>query len=70
MFWVSITSFAVWYAIKATLGIRVDEEHEYEGVDISECGLKAYPEFTTAEYFSWERQNVITYPQNSNWRSL
>ena len=49
MFWVSITSFAVWYAIKATLGIRVDEEHEYEGVDISECGLEAYPEFTTVE---------------------
>ncbi len=49
LFWVFITSFAVWYAIKATLGIRVDEEHEYEGVDISECGLEAYPEFTSAE---------------------
>ena len=49
LFWVFITSFAVWYAIKATLGIRVDEEHEYEGVDISECGLEAYPEFTTGE---------------------
>ena len=49
LFWVFITSFIVWYVIKATLGIRVDEEHEYEGVDISECGLEAYPEFTTAE---------------------
>ena len=48
-FWVFITSFAVWFAIKATVGIRVDEEHEYEGVDISECGLEAYPEFTTVE---------------------
>ena len=29
--------------------IRVSEEEEYEGVDISECGLEAYPEFTSAE---------------------
>ena len=44
-----ITSLIVWYALKVTLGIRVDEEHEYEGIDISECGLEAYPEFTSAE---------------------
>ena len=49
LFWVFITSFAVWYLIKVTLGIRVDEKHEYEGVDLSECGLEAYPEFTTVE---------------------
>ena len=49
LFWVFITSLIVWYALKVTLGIRVDGEHEYEGVDISECGLEAYPEFTTAE---------------------
>ena len=49
LFWVFITSLIVWYALKVTLGIRVDEEHEYEGVDISECGLEAYPEFTTTE---------------------
>ncbi len=49
LLWVFVTSFGVWYALKITLGIRVDEEHEYEGVDISECGLEAYPEFTTAE---------------------
>jgi len=47
--WVFITSFIVWFAIKKTLGIRVSEEEEYEGVDISECGLEAYPEFTSAE---------------------
>ena len=47
--WVFITSFIVWYLIKLTMGIRVTEEEEYEGVDISECGLEAYPEFTTAE---------------------
>ena len=47
--WVFGTSFVVWFAIKKTFGIRVTEEEEYEGVDISECGLEAYPEFTAAE---------------------
>ena len=47
--WVFITSFIVWYLIKLVVGIRVSEEAEYEGVDISECGLEAYPEFTAAE---------------------
>jgi Amt family ammonium transporter len=28
------------------MGIRVSEEEEYEGVDLAECGLEAYPEFT------------------------
>ena len=43
--WVAITSAIVWFAIKATFGIRVSEEEEHEGVDIGECGLEAYPEF-------------------------
>ncbi len=44
--WVFIASFIVWMIIKAVMGIRVSEEEEYEGVDIGECGLEAYPEFT------------------------
>jgi len=44
--WVFITSLIVWGIIKMTMGIRVSEEEEYEGVDIGECGLEAYPEFT------------------------
>jgi Amt family ammonium transporter len=47
--WVFITSLIVWFLIKLVIGIRVSEEEEYEGVDISECGLEAYPEFTAAE---------------------
>ena len=47
--WVFITSLIAWFVIKATLGIRVSEEEEYEGVDLSECGLEAYPEFKPAE---------------------
>ena len=44
--WVFITSLIVWAIIKAVFGIRVTEEEEYEGVDLSECGMEAYPEFT------------------------
>ena len=47
--WVFITSMIVWFLIRLVAGIRVSEEQEYEGVDISECGLEAYPEFTSAE---------------------
>jgi Amt family ammonium transporter len=46
--WVFGTSLAVWFALKAIMGIRVSEEEEYEGVDIGECGLEAYPEFSRA----------------------
>jgi Amt family ammonium transporter len=47
--WVFGASTVVWLALKATMGIRVTEEEEYQGVDISECGLEAYPDFTTAK---------------------
>ncbi len=45
--WTFAASFLVWLVIKMIIGIRVTAEEEYEGVDISECGLEAYPEFTT-----------------------
>ena len=47
--WVFVTSMIVWLALKAIMGLRVSEEEEYEGVDISECGMEAYPEFTSAK---------------------
>ena len=37
-------SLAVFFVLKMTVGIRVSEEEEYEGVDLSECGMEAYPE--------------------------
>lgn len=43
--WVAIMSLIFWGILKATIGIRVSEEEEAEGVDIGECGLEAYPEF-------------------------
>ncbi|MEX0963717.1 MAG: ammonium transporter [Pseudohongiellaceae bacterium] len=45
--WVFITSGIVWFAIKVLMGLRVTEEEEVEGVDMSECGMEAYPEFVT-----------------------
>lgn len=44
--WTFLASFVLWGILKMIIGIRVTEEEEYEGVDISECGLEAYPEFT------------------------
>lgn len=44
--WVFGASAVVWSILKATMGIRVTEEEEFMGVDISECGMEAYPEFT------------------------
>jgi Amt family ammonium transporter len=43
--WVFVTSFIVWYLIKLVMGVRVSEDEEFEGVDVSECGLEAYPDF-------------------------
>jgi Amt family ammonium transporter len=45
---VFIASFVVWFIIKLLFGLRVSEEVEIEGLDISECGLEAYPEFKKA----------------------
>ncbi|MEX1664373.1 ammonium transporter [Zhongshania arctica] len=44
--WTFVASLVIWGILKAVMGIRVSEEEEYEGVDLSECGMEAYPEFT------------------------
>ena len=44
--WVFVASLIAWGIIKMIIGIRVDEQEEYEGLDIGECGMEAYPEFT------------------------
>ena len=44
--WVFGVSFVTWLVVKSVMGIRVSEEEEYEGLDVGECGLEAYPEFT------------------------
>ena len=44
--WVFVASLIVWGILKAGMGIRVSEEDEYEGMDLVDCGMEAYPEFT------------------------
>jgi len=43
---VVVTSAIVWSILKFTIGVRVDEEAEQEGLDTSELGLEAYPDFS------------------------
>jgi Amt family ammonium transporter len=45
---VSIASVIVWMALKLTIGVRASEEEEMAGMDVSEVGLEAYPDFTNA----------------------
>ena len=47
--WVFVVSLIVWVIIKAIMGVRVSEEEEYAGVDLSECGMEAYPEFASSK---------------------
>lgn len=44
--WTFGTSLIVWFVLKAIMGIRISEEEEYEGADLAECGVEAYPEFS------------------------
>ena len=43
---VVVTSGIVWTILKSTMGIRVGEEEEIAGLDTSELGMEAYPEFS------------------------
>jgi Amt family ammonium transporter len=42
---VAIVSTVFWYAIKMTVGLRVTEDEEIEGLDLGEHGGVAYPDF-------------------------
>jgi Amt family ammonium transporter len=46
VFPVSYLSFVL---IKKLVGLRSDEEHEYVGLDLEECGLEGYPEFVKSK---------------------
>ena len=47
-----VISLVVWRILKATMGIRVTEEQEREGLDKSELGMEAYPEFGKGSQFT------------------
>ncbi|WP_333803010.1 ammonium transporter [Sulfurospirillum sp.] len=42
-------AYIAFIIIKKLLGLRSDEEHEYVGLDLEECGLEAYPEFVKSK---------------------
>ncbi|MEO1745930.1 MAG: ammonium transporter, partial [Pseudomonadota bacterium] len=42
-----VLSFIVWFLLKAIMGIRASEEEEMVGMDKSEIGVEAYPEFSS-----------------------
>jgi len=39
-------SLVLWFVLKMAMGIRVGEEEEINGLDMSELGMEAYPEFS------------------------
>ncbi len=41
-----VASLVVWFILKAVIGIRVGEEEEISGLDMTELGMEAYPEFS------------------------
>ncbi len=41
-----VLSLIVWFILKMTVGIRVSEEAELQGLDTAELGMEAYPDFT------------------------
>ena len=43
---VFVTSLIVWVILKAVMGLRVSAEAEVNGLDVSELGMEAYPDFT------------------------
>ncbi len=44
------TSFIIIYTLKKTMGIRVSEKEELEGLDAHEHGMDAYPDFRLNEH--------------------
>ena len=43
---VFVVSSVIWFILKTTVGIRVGEEEEINGLDMAELGMEAYPEFS------------------------
>jgi len=42
---VAVTTSAIWFGLKKTMGIRVSEDEEYGGLDLGEHAMEAYPDF-------------------------
>ncbi|WP_040478800.1 ammonium transporter [Mariniradius saccharolyticus] len=44
-----VTSWLIFFTLKRTIGIRVDEKEEREGLDINEHSMQAYPDFASKD---------------------
>jgi Amt family ammonium transporter len=44
------SSFIIFYVLKKTIGLRVSERHELEGLDLHEHGMNSYPDFRLNEH--------------------
>jgi Amt family ammonium transporter len=49
-FWTFVTAFILFKLIDKTIGLRVAPEDEAEGLDFSEHGGIAYPDFAVSAY--------------------
>lgn len=45
--WAFSMSLATWWLLRKAVGLRLSATEECQGADISECGIEAYPEFTS-----------------------
>ena len=44
----AIAALIIFSLVKATMGLRVSDEEELEGLDVGEHGLEAYPDLNLA----------------------
>lgn len=47
--WSFLGSLIIWFILKHTIGIRVSQRAEVDGLDIAEHGMEAYPGFSSGE---------------------
>ena len=59
-----LMSTIFWFALKATVGIRVHAEHEFEGLDIAEHGMQAYTGFVTEDPRSFVSSTAVSKGEN------
>ena len=50
--WTFACAYAIFKLIDMTIGLRVSKEEELEGLDATEHGGNAYPDFTTINHSS------------------
>ena len=47
--WAALGTFVILFILKKTIGLRVSEQEEIEGLDIHEHGVEAYPEHISSQ---------------------